>query len=442
MRLIGVGLAAGSGERARPLTLKTATYLRSKAAVRFMGRPVIELQLEALKAGGLRDFVIVAKGRENRFQIKTLVGYGESLGVDIRYSPPMHDHLDRGSADATIRTAEHFNLTDDLLIFPVDSLFDLDVEALWHAHRSRQAALTLVTVPMAGVHTADTYGVVWTAEDGRVVEFLEKPSATVLEARWGPSWPAESVPTNAGFYLVGATLLRHLGHVPGIAHRRLSGLDFGKDLLPWLVREGYPVYTFPARWVGDLGNLAQYLRTMREVLAGHVNLPGLALGPDESPPRRVFTASPVRVGDDWRNVRIGRYCVVGRDCRLENVSVGDECVIGEGVTLVDVHLDDGVMIGDGATVNASVVGLMADIRSEENHRTVVEDLSGIGDEAVVQAGAHLARALVFPRVKVPAGALVTGGTLTAETVRQLVAGEQEVASRATARSRQVSAPGL
>lgn len=444
MNLIGLGLAAGSGERARPLTLKTDNYLRSKAAIRFMGRPVIELQLAALKANHIADYVIVAKGRENRFQIKTLIGYGETLGIDVRYSPPMHDHLDRGSADATMRTAEHFGLADDLFVFPVDSLFDIDVSALWEQHQDLRAALTMITIPMAGMDTAGTYGVVWADPMGRALEFLEKPSASVLQSRWGATWASAAVPTNAGFYLINSGLLRRLAHEPALARQRLTQLDFGHDLLPWLVNEGYPVYTYPARWVGDLGNLTQYLRTMRDVLTGTANPAGFNWGRDGRPPHRVFAgANPHLINDTWHHVRLGRYCVVGQNCRLENASVGDECVLGHGVTLINCHLDDGVMVGDGATITSSVVGLMADIQSSQAHPTMVSNLSGIGDEAIVQEGAHLTGVLVYPRTKIPAGAIVTGpGTLTSGDSTRGKLAERGVRSLAPIGVHQVSPSGF
>ena len=39
--IVGIGLAGGQGMRARPLTLKAPGYLRSKAAMSFLGRRLI-----------------------------------------------------------------------------------------------------------------------------------------------------------------------------------------------------------------------------------------------------------------------------------------------------------------------------------------------------------------------------------------------------------------
>lgn len=409
MNLLGIGLAAGSGERARPLTLKANDYLRSKAAIRFMGCPVIELQLTALRDGGISEYAIVAKGRENRFQIKTLVGYGDFLGIHLRYSSPMHDHLDRGSADATIRLAEAFDLRDDLLIFPVDSLFDLDVQGLWASHRERRNALTMVTTWVAGLTAVGTYGVVLEDSTGTVTGFLEKPAAETMEKYFGPLWKDRPVPVNAGLYLVNADLLRRWQYEPQIIQCRQSHLDFGHHLLPWLVASGYPLGTYPARWVGDLGNLSQYLGTMSQILEGEAVVPGLHLGRDDGHGRHIYGLPSTRNPDpDWQYVRLGRYSVVGQHCVLDHVSIGDECVIGDDVTLRNVHLDDGVMVGPGAIIQSSVAGLMADIRSLETDPTWIGDLSGVGDEVIVETGCRLSQVVVYPRVRVTSGITLEG----------------------------------
>ncbi len=429
--MIGIGLVAGSGTRARPLTLKTSNYLRSKAAIRFLGRPIIEWQIDSMKADGIDDFVMVARGRENRFQVKTLIGYGEGRGVSVRYSPPILDHLDRGSADATMRTAEYFDLQGELFIFPVDSLIDLDMATLASVHRHRRAAMTIVTTEVLGATAANTYGVLILDDRGRVRNFLEKPSPALLEDQFGPHWATLPLTTNAGFYLTRAEVLREQALHMEIAHMRGNQLDFGHDLLPWLVREDLPVQAFPARWVGDLGSLPQYLESMADLLSGTAMPPGFNLGPDQHPPKHHFgTARPLGSTTPWDTVRLGRYVHIGPDCHFHNVSIGDECLIGRGVTLENVHLDEGVIIGDGAVIRSSVVGLMATIHSSPDHPTYIEKISGIGDEAVIESGAHLENVLVYPRATVKPNVHIIGPAVVHEGTTSLRALDRRIQSQA------------
>ena len=119
-QVVGIGLAGGQGVRARPLTLKAPGYLRSKAAMSFLGRRLIRWVMEILTAEGMKEFYVVAHGKENRYQIKVMIGYGEDLGVDVQYSPVKYDALSTGSADSTLRMLEYWDLGGPALVFDRD----------------------------------------------------------------------------------------------------------------------------------------------------------------------------------------------------------------------------------------------------------------------------------------------------------------------------------
>lgn len=73
-------LAAGKGERMRPLTLHTPKPLLPAGGV-----PLIEHQLQALLRAGYRDIVINHAWLGE--QIEAYLGSGERFGAHIRYSP-------------------------------------------------------------------------------------------------------------------------------------------------------------------------------------------------------------------------------------------------------------------------------------------------------------------------------------------------------------------
>ncbi|MFK3973242.1 N-acetylmuramate alpha-1-phosphate uridylyltransferase MurU [Pseudomonas sp. NPDC087358] len=73
-------LAAGKGERLRPLTLHTP-----KPLVRVGGVPLIEYHLRALEAAGVAEVVINHAWLGQ--QIEDYLGNGQRLGLNIRYSP-------------------------------------------------------------------------------------------------------------------------------------------------------------------------------------------------------------------------------------------------------------------------------------------------------------------------------------------------------------------
>src|SRR5437867_11020199 len=86
MDLIGVILVGGRGERARPITVKARGYLRSKAAMSFCGRRLIDWLLEGMRRQGVREYFVIAQAKESRYQTKTRVGHGDDPEVNSRYS--------------------------------------------------------------------------------------------------------------------------------------------------------------------------------------------------------------------------------------------------------------------------------------------------------------------------------------------------------------------
>jgi MurNAc alpha-1-phosphate uridylyltransferase len=78
-------LAAGRGERMRPLT-----DICPKPLLDVRGKPLIEWHLEALARAGVRDVVINVAWLEDRFP--AALGDGSRYGLSIAYSFEGHDH--------------------------------------------------------------------------------------------------------------------------------------------------------------------------------------------------------------------------------------------------------------------------------------------------------------------------------------------------------------
>jgi NDP-sugar pyrophosphorylase family protein len=430
--VIGIGLAGGQGVRARPLTLKAPGYLRSKAAMSFLGRRLIHWVIQVLAAEGIKEYYVVAHGKENRYQIKVMIGYGEQLGVDVQYSPVKFDALTSGSADSTLRLMEYWDLSGPGLVFPTDSILDFELEPMFGTHLERQPVVTVAAMTRAPVEVAGKYGVMLTDPDGRIVEFVEKPTLEELREYYAdiPEADFDRLPlmTNAGFYLVDCRALRSLADNVEIASLRRNRLDFGKDLLPWLVGNGYPVYAHTVRAVGDLGNVQDYLDTMVDALHGDFESVTRQLGPPFDPERSVWIAPESLAMRDERTgktlaeklgeglvtigpaVRIGRFCEIGPGVVISESNLDDDVEVREGAFISRSQVRDGAIVGPGARLRGSVVGSMTEVRSELANPTVIEDGVALGDEVVVYAGVRLQGDIaVYPRLKVPAAIDVPPG---------------------------------
>ncbi len=87
--MMAMVLAAGRGERMRPLTEN-----RPKALLEVAGRPLIEHHLESLKSAGI-DNVVVNLGWHGE-QIAERIGSGASWGLTVAYSPEGDNILETG----------------------------------------------------------------------------------------------------------------------------------------------------------------------------------------------------------------------------------------------------------------------------------------------------------------------------------------------------------
>jgi NDP-sugar pyrophosphorylase family protein len=425
----GIGLAGGRGIRARPLTLKAPGYLRSKAAMAFLGRRLIRWVVQILSAEGIKEYYVVAHGKENRYQIKVMIGYGEEFGIGVQYAPVKFDALSTGSADSTLRMLEYWDLSGPALVFPTDSIIDFELEPMYRAHMECGAAVTVAAVTRAPTQVAEKYGVMLTDPGGRVLEFVEKPSLGELRDHFELHDESEfdrlPLLTNAGFYLVDAMALRKVAPDPEVAAMRRERLDFGKDLLPWMVRNGYKVHAHTVPRMGDLGNVEDYLETMVDALHGNFRSVTRHLDPPFDPDRKVWIApESLSMADEVSGrtlseklsdglvtigpaVRIGRYCEIGPGVVISESNLDDDVEVREGAYVSRTQVRDGAIVGSHARVRGVVVGSMTEIRSTPSHRTVLEDRVALGDEVIVYPGARLSGGVsVYPRLKVPAGIVV------------------------------------
>ena len=431
--VVGIGLAGGQGIRARPLTLKAPGYLRSKAAMSFLGRRLIRWVIQILSSEGIKDYYVIAHGKENRYQIKVMIGYGEGFGVDVKYSPVKYDSLSTGSADSALRMIEHWDISQTALVFPTDSVIDFDLAPMLEAHQRTGAVATIAAMVREPDEVAEKYGVLVANDEDRIQVFVEKPTLEELrdyfQAETEEEFRRLPLMTNAGFYLLDTPRIREIATSPDVERLRTERLDFGKDFLPWLVGNDYPVHVYPVRAIGDLGNAQDYLQTMVQVLRGSFEAMDRLLGPPFDAERNVWIApeslamrdstsgttlaekisdGSVRIGPA---VRIGRFCEIHPGVRISDSNLDDDIEVQRDAWIERSQIRDGAIVGPSAHLSDAVIGSMTEIRSEPFNPTTIERFVALGDEVVVYPGVHLTdEVAVYPRLKLPSGIHFPAGT--------------------------------
>jgi mannose-1-phosphate guanylyltransferase len=258
----------------------------------------------------------------------------------------------RGTAGA-LKFAESL-LEDRFFMLNGDVLTDIDLTAQLRQHEATGAKGTLALVP---VEDPSAYGLVRTAEDGAVSEFVEKPSPDQIDTNL----------VSAGAYVLERSVVDMIEPDRNVSIER--------EIWPALVGDGlYGYADHDAYWL-DIGTPDRYLQATFDIVEKHV----------KTEVAQRLGEGYLAIADDVEaNGRIVPPAVIERGCRL-----GDGAHIGSLVVL-----GPGVSVGRGATIERSVVMQGAEI----GENCVLRD-------CVVAAGARIG-----------AGTHVTGGAVLGEGV--------------------------
>jgi len=204
-------LAAGLGTRLRPLTDRMP-----KCMVPLAGKPILERNIEWLKAFEVREFVINLHYLPD--VVRGYFGDGAEWDVHITYSfePDM-----MGTAGAVKLAASHF--TEPFIVWYADNLSTCNLAQLVQQHQSRHA---LATIALFYRDDVTQSGIVGLDDDDRVRRFLEKPRLAEIFSHW----------VNAGIYVLDPAVISYIAPT--------GSSDFGRDVFPALLAAHQPVYGY------------------------------------------------------------------------------------------------------------------------------------------------------------------------------------------------------
>jgi len=376
-KLKAVVMAGGEGSRLRPITSG-----RPKPLVPVGNLPIMEHILGLLARHGITD--VVATLHFLADEIQNCFGDGSDLGVNLIYSI---EDTPLGTA-GSVKQAEAQLKDGTFIIVSGDALTDCDLTKAVAFHRAKKSVATLV---LYRVPNPLEFGVVITADDGRIVRFLEKPS-------WSEVF---SDTVNTGMYIL----------EPEVFERMEAGksYDWSQHIFPQLLREGAPIYGYVMEdYWADVGSLTQYREAQEHLLSGRVNLPipgeeispGVYVGPNCVIDEHATLVPPVCFGRNCKvkaGARIGPYTVIG-----------DNAFIEEGASIDRSVIWDSAYIGPNVTMHSAIAGSRVTIKRD----TIVHEDAVVGDRCLLDVGC-----VVRPRVKLwPDKIIERGSTVTMSLV--------------------------
>ncbi|MEM1346015.1 MAG: glucose-1-phosphate adenylyltransferase [Pseudomonadota bacterium] len=229
-------LAGGRGSR-----LKELTDRRAKPAVYFGGKArIVDFALSNALNSGIRRIGVATQYKAHSLIRHLQRGWGflspgRNEGLDIL---PASQRVNErnwylGTADAVHQNADIIEgyAPEYLIILAGDHVYKQDYSVMLAAHVESGADVTVGCVEVARAE-ASAFGVMEVDENGRIVAFVEKPADP-------PAMPGkpERALASMGIYVFRTRFLLDL--LAEDAEDSASEHDFGKDLIPRLVREGH-----------------------------------------------------------------------------------------------------------------------------------------------------------------------------------------------------------
>jgi glucose-1-phosphate adenylyltransferase len=374
MKVKAVILAGGEGTRLATLTAK-----RAKPAVPFAGKyRIIDFTLSNCVNSGIFDVLILTQYRPH--SLIDHIGRGGPWDLDrsftggVQVLQPYKGRYDTdwyaGTADAVTQNLNFVRRgrPEYVLILSGDHIYEMDYDVLIDYHRSKKADATICTITVP-LDEASRYGIVDVDDSYKIRNFIEKP----------PNPPGNLA--NMGVYVFSYSVLERMlkedKEIGGSNH------DFGKDILPRMVKEDMALYAYPygGYWI-DVGTIEAYWEAHMDLLASP---PSLNLNDrtwvvhtrsEERMPVHVHSGATVRNSLVTNGSVIAAGATVDQSVLSPGVFVGPNAIVRESIILTDTYIEAGAVVERCIMDKYVVVG----------HNARVGSISEMGDLGITCVG--------------------------------------------------------
>jgi len=346
--VLGIILGGGAGTRLYPLTKK-----RAKPAVplganyRLIDIPVSNcINSNISKIYVLTQFNSASLNRHlSRAYSSNMGSYKDEGFVEVlaAQQSPENPNWFQGTADAVRQYLWLFEEQPvmEFLILAGDHLYRMDYQKFIQAHRETNADITVAALPM-DEKRATAFGLMKINDEGRIIEFAEKPKGEELRAMRVDTTilgldeeRAKEMPyiASMGIYVVSKDAMLKL-----LREQFPQANDFGSEVIPGATSVGMAVqaYLYDGYWE-DIGTIEAFYNANLGITKKPI--PDFSFY-DRSAP--IYTQSrflpPSKMLDaDVTDSVIGEGCVI-KNCQIRHSVVGLRSWISEGAIIEDALL--------------------------------------------------------------------------------------------------------
>jgi glucose-1-phosphate adenylyltransferase len=339
-KLLAVILGGGAGSRLFPLTRD-----RSKPAVPLGGKyRLVDVPISnCINSDVIRMFVLTQYNSAslNRHIATTYRfspfadGFVEILAAE---QTPESGQWFQGTADAVRQVLPHIRdwRIDTLLILSGDHLYRMDYRKFLARHYETNADITISVIPIVP-DSASEFGLLKTDNDGRIIEFREKPKGEDLEKMrvdtTALGLTADEARARPYLASMGIYVFKY-DRLEEVLKEDSTRLDFGKEVIPGSIHKyNVQAYLFNDYWE-DIGTIAAFYKANLDMTTA---IPPFNLFDAEAP---MLTRS--------------RYLPPSKidNCEIRDSIVSDGCIIN-GAKISNSVIGLRSRIGGGAQIEAS-----------------------------------------------------------------------------------------
>lgn len=234
-----------------------------KPMINICGKPILEHQIDNLKACGLTDIILVIGYLGDK--IKEYFGDGSKFGVNIEYF--VEDHP-LGTAGALFKMPQ---LTEDFLLLCGDVIIDVDFNRFIAFHKEHKAWASLVAHPNG--HPYDSSLLVTEIDAPKTVGGMPEDTHRVI--RWMAKEDERTYyknRVNAGIELISPELLKETmkNFVP--RHPETPDkIDLDRDVLKPNIPSGKIFAYDTPEYIKDMGTPDRFYETEKDIESGKVH---------------------------------------------------------------------------------------------------------------------------------------------------------------------------
>lgn len=352
--MIAMLLAGGEGKRLGVLTKDLA-----KPAVYFGGKyRIIDFTLSNCAHSGIDTVGVLTQYQP--LELNRYLGIGSPWGLDRRDGgmtilPPFMKQKGgvwyKGTANAIYQNMsfiEPYN-PEYVLIISGDHIYKMDYELMLQHHKRSGADVTIAGIEVDWKE-ASRFGVMHIDDEDRITAFEEKPKN-----------PTSNIASMGVYIFTWSELQKYLIYDEA---SRTSSHDFGKDLIPAMMRDGKRLHSYPFKgYWKDVGTIDSLWEANMDLLADE---PSLELADSDW---RIYSVNPNQPAQHIGAKAEVTASMITEGCLIEGsvyrsvlfygVKAEKNTVISESVVMPNVKIGEGAriyraIIGEGAVIQAGV----------------------------------------------------------------------------------------